>query len=345
MYFYNTELGTEIGTMLQAVVLALLCSVALAKKYPDTDLIHYVNSVQSSWRAGVNLGFVGATEDYIKGLCGALKGGPELFVKEVEVGKDIPASFDAREQWPYCPTIQEIRDQGSCGSCWAFGAVESMSDRFCIKYNISAHISAENLMTCCSSCGAGCEGGYPSAAWNYFKSTGLVTGGQYDSGQGCQPYLIPKCEHHTTGPYPTCGNIAKTPSCQHKCQANYTNYSYDQDKHYGESAYSVGTSVEAIQTEIMTNGPVEAAFDVYSDFLHYKSGVYKHTSGSFLGGHAVKILGWGELKGEPYWLIANSWNPTWGLNGFFLMYRGDDNCGIESQIVAGEPQKYTYYSY
>ena len=55
-------------------------------------------------------------------------------------------------------------------------------------------------------------------------------------------------------------------------QANYTTYSFDQDKHYGESSYSVSSSVEKIQTEIMNNGPVEAAFDVYSDFLHYKEG-------------------------------------------------------------------------
>lgn len=42
---------------------------------------------------------------------------------------DLPENFDSREQWPNCPTIREIRDQGSCGSCWAFGAVEAMSDR------------------------------------------------------------------------------------------------------------------------------------------------------------------------------------------------------------------------
>lgn len=42
---------------------------------------------------------------------------------------DLPENFDSRVNWPNCPTIQEIRDQGSCGSCWAFGAVEAMSDR------------------------------------------------------------------------------------------------------------------------------------------------------------------------------------------------------------------------
>lgn len=43
--------------------------------------------------------------------------------------EELPENFDSRENWPKCPTIQEIRDQGSCGSCWAFGAVEAMSDR------------------------------------------------------------------------------------------------------------------------------------------------------------------------------------------------------------------------
>jgi len=47
----------------------------------------------------------------------------------------------------------------------------------------------------------------------------------------------------------------------------------------------------------MTNGPVEAAFNVYEDFLTYKTGVYKHTTGSLLGGHAVKCLGWGVENG------------------------------------------------
>lgn len=54
---------------------------------------------------------------------------------------------------------------------------------------------------------------------NYFRDTGIVTGGQYGSGQGCQPYLIPKCEHHTDATkYPKCGDILPTPECKHKCE-------------------------------------------------------------------------------------------------------------------------------
>jgi cathepsin B len=86
----------------------------------------------------------------------------------------------------------------------------------------------------------------------------------------------------------------------------------------------------------MNHGPVEAAFSVYEDFLLYKSGVYKHTTGQELGGHAVKMLGWGVENGNKYWLMANSWNTDWGDNGFFKIARGNDECGIESELVAGE---------
>ncbi len=77
--------------------------------------------------------------------------------------------------------------------------------------------------------------------------------------------------------------------------------------YYAASAYSVGTTVAAIQTEIMTNGPIEVAFDVYQDFFSYTSGVYVHKTGSLAGGHAVKMIGWGTLSGVAYWTVSNSW--------------------------------------
>ena len=128
----------------------------------------------------------------------------------------------------------------------------------------------------------------------------------------------------------------------------------------GESAYGVSSNVEKIQREIMTNGPVEAALTVYADFVNYKSGkyndheinsrgndvigclgftgVYQHVSGKALGGHAIKMLGWGVEDGTPYWLIANSWNSDWGDKGYFKILRGRNHCGIESQITAGLPK-------
>lgn len=67
------------------------------------------------------------------------------------------------------------------------------------------------------------------------------------------------------------------------------------------------------------------------------AGVYQHVQGRMLGGHAIRILGWGVEDSTPYWLIANSWNSDWGDNGYFKILRGSDHCGIESTINAGLP--------
>lgn len=86
----------------------------------------------------------------------------------------------------------------------------------------------------------------------------------------------------------------------------------------------------------MSFGPVETGFTVYEDFPAYKSGVYSHQTGKSLGGHAVKFIGWGVEKDVPYWIVANSWNDDWGEKGFFRIKRGNNECGIENSVVAGQ---------
>lgn len=305
----------------------------------QATVVQKVNSLKTTWKAGIN--FEGWQMDDFKRMLGALKN-PNGRLPRLENQtriKDLPENFDARDNWPNCPTIKEVRDQGSCGSCWAFGAVEAMSDRICIKSKgqTQVHISAEDLMTCCTACGNGCDGGFPGSAWEYYKNTGIVTGGQWNSKQGCQPYQIKSCDHHVNGTKGPCQGEGPTPECKHKCEASYST-PYEQDKHYALSVNSISDDPEATQTEIMTNGPVEADFTVYEDFPTYKSGVYQHTTGGVLGGHAIKILGWGVEEGTKYWLVANSWNNEWGDNGFFKILRGSNECGIESDMNFGIPK-------
>jgi len=307
------------------------------------DMHNYINNLQTTWKAGHNDYFKYRSMATIRRMMGVrMTGDIELPVVTNDhiPDNDVPDQFDARTQWPNCPTIGEIRDQSDCGSCWAFGAVESMSDRHCIasKGNDAPHISAVDLVACCASCGFGCDGGYPGAAWQYWVRSGLVTGGQFGTKQGCEPYPLAPCSHHVNGSYPACAaEEYDTPKCEKKCEEGYST-PYAQDKHFGSKAYSVSRNVAAIQKEIMTNGPVEASYSVYEDFLSYKSGVYQHKAGSELGGHAVRILGWGTENSTPYWLVANSWNADWGDKGFFKIIRGKDDCGIESGINAGTPK-------
>jgi cathepsin B len=295
------------------------------------------NHVNATWTAGHNKYFKGTTLRYAKSLCGTLRGGPRLPAKRyLPTVQDIPASFDSRTKWSsICPSTAEVRDQAACGSCWAFGAVEAMTDRTCIASNgkNKPHLSAQDMLCCCNSCGMGCNGGYPSAAWDYWVNEGLVSGGNYHGGL-CYPYSLKPCDHHVNGTHGPCGPIQPTPQCTSQCEngADWMN-----DKHFGQSSYQLN-SVTDIQNDILKYGPVEAAFDVFEDFLTYKSGVYSHMQGSFLGGHAIKILGWGTLGGTDYWTVANSWNEDWGNKGYFLIKRGSDECGIEDGVVAGLPK-------
>ena len=84
----------------------------------------------------------------------------------------------------------------------------------------------------------------------------------------------------------------------------------------------------------MTNGPVETHLDVFEDFMLYQSGIYEHAEGELLGGHAVKMIGWGVENGTQYWICANSWSEKWGENGFFRIKQ--KNSGIDGGAVAGE---------
>lgn len=311
------------------------------KPFLTEELVNEVNAAQTTWKAAPSKFMTWSKESIVR-LMGVR---PEYFEQHKLItpiqhkAQALPDNFDARDQWPNCQTIKEVRDQGSCGSCWAFGAVEAMSDRICIASSGAKnfHISAEDLVSCCDECGFGCDGGFPQSAWSYFKSDGLVTGGNYNTKQGCEPYSIPSCDHHVNGSLPPCQGEQPTPDCKTKCIDGYPT-PYSKDKHFGSSVYSVRSDQTQIKTEIFNNGPVEAAFTVYADFLTYKTGVYKHISGSVLGGHAVKILGWGLDGTTPYWLVANSWNEDWGDKGFFKILRGKNECGIEDGIVAGAPK-------
>ncbi|VDO91123.1 unnamed protein product [Heligmosomoides polygyrus] len=179
----------------------------------------------------------------------------------------------------------------------------------------TVELSADDILSCCDECGFGCDGGWPQNAWDFFVVQGVVSGGVYGTKDACRPYEIQPCGHHQNKTHiPECHGDAETPKCRKKCQKGYK-VPYKKDKVHGKTSYQLPNSAKSIQRDIMKYGPVVAAFTVYEDFMHYKSGIYKHTAGSERGGHAVKIIGWGEENGVPYWIVANSWNTDWGEDG------------------------------
>ncbi|XP_075225179.1 cathepsin B-like [Lycorma delicatula] len=306
------------------------------------EFIGKINSMQQSWTAGYNFP-PGTKFSDLKILAGTKRQRPPV-IKEIDVPNSvvIPKSFDARENWPNCKSIKEIKNQGHCGSCWAVSSATTMSDRLCIssKGKFNSDVSAQQIISCSEI--NGCHGGLPYAAWNYFVEHGAVTGGDYHSNDGCQPYLVKPCINRTAdsddNSHPEqcpSTDYVKTPKCQSKCYNHRYHKSYTKDLHKAKQVFGVPQNITQIQLNIMTYGPVVADFDVYADFMTYKSGVYEHHFGKILGGHAIRIIGWGEENGKDYWLITNQWGKEWGNEGTVKFLRGKNELGIEEDVVSG----------
>nr|DAD32875.1 TPA_asm: hypothetical protein HUJ06_011726 [Nelumbo nucifera] len=330
VYVATLLLLLGIISALQVVAVKPILPIKPRTEILQEEIVWHINAnPKARWEAAMNPRFTNYTIAQFKHLLG-VKPAPQNDLEGIPVithpkSLNLPKQFDARMAWPQCSTIGKILGQGHCGSCWAFGAVESLSDRFCIHFGMNISLSVNDLLACCGfMCGDGCDGGYPISAWRYFVHDGVVT-------EECDPYFDEiGCSH------PGCEPAYPTPKCERKCKD--ANQVWQESKHFSVGAYRISSDPYSIMAEVYKNGPVEVSFTVYEDFAHYKSGVYKHITGDVMGGHAVKLIGWGTTDdGEDYWLLANQWNRSWGDDGYFMIRRGTNECGIEEDVVAGLP--------
>ncbi|KAM9958878.1 hypothetical protein ACTFIW_012468 [Dictyostelium discoideum] len=287
----------------------------LDKPVLDDNLINSINNnKKSSWTARRNENFEGKTFGDIIGMMGTKKTAAPFKLAEngEELKGSIPTSFDSRVQWPNC--IHPILNQEQCGSCWAFSSSEVLSDRLCIASNGKTNpgaLSPQTLVACDVYGNDGCSGGIPQLAWEYMELKGLPT-------DSCVPY--------------TAGN-GTVYSCQRSC-SDSEDYSLYRAKPFTLKTCS---SVQCIQENILAYGPIVGTMEVYEDFMSYSSGVYVMTPGSsLLGGHAIKIVGWGfdQTSQLNYWIVANSWGADWGQQGFFFISM--ETCSISSDASAAE---------
>ena len=245
---------------------------------------------------------------------------------------NYPASLDLRTVYPACSTIKFIREQGQCGSCWAFSSMNSISDRYCIaNYNRGSPplrtFSPQDVLECCANCpvtaGQPCNGGYFTKGFSYAMSPGVSSGETYNNFKLCKPYFL--SANATTYDQPTCKTACTKPN----------NYSilYRNDE-LRISSFTTGSGEAAMIAALNNGGSIAVTFQVFKDFYLYKSGVYSYNNGASIGLHAVRLIGYGTDNGVNYWLGANTWDAKWGENGFFRITRGVNMCGIESSTFA-----------
>ncbi|KAF4667738.1 hypothetical protein FOL47_003407 [Perkinsus chesapeaki] len=271
----------------------------------------------------------------------------------------LPLAFDSREDFSACAgLIGHVSDQSNCNSCGAISVAGALGNRLCIKTNgkVRVQLSPAYAVACCvpsRGCTGvhGCLGANYVHIWEFTHSFGIPTGGDYTPVQsmtaasGCWPYNFPKCNHtppnmrnHSVGKYPPCGSVpARKPPCQSSCPNRKYRTNLLVDLHFtvAPGGIRVTPNVGSIKSQIYAGGPVTAAIVFYDDLLYYNSGVYTHVYGAKVGYHLIKLIGWGMMGAQGYWLAVNSWNEEWGESG--LLKIGFGGCEIEQYVMYGDP--------
>jgi C1A family cysteine protease len=215
---------------------------------------------------------------------------PEVPV-DMGILSELPSSLDWRDHSGNF--VSPIKDQKSCGSCWAFAMTGGLESNALLTHADAAYADlSEQVLISCGKVGS-CNGGTLNA--EFLKTTGLPP------------------EHYY-------GYTATDGDCS------------TAGKDWQSQAYKIGSwgkvkhSLPAIKAALAKYGPLPTTFFVFKDFMHYKSGVYTHILGlsdifNFLGGHAVLLVGYND-EGQ-YFIVKNSWGTGWGEAGYFRVAYSD----------------------
>jgi len=287
----------------KTVFFSALLTIALSPLFSHADelatLRQELSSSNAQWTAGETSISKLSSQERRRRLGAVFPSGvPQGSKAFTEVPFSAPPALDWRSNGGNYVT--PVRDQGPCGSCWAFATTAALESKVLIKNaasGVDINLSEQVLLSCS---GAGnCEaGGYPSSASNFLVSTGLPN-------ETCYPYT------------------AADGICSNAC-ANWQNSSYK----ISSWSYLVAPSVDSLKNAISTNGPVVGSMVVYSDFFSYHSGIYTRTASSTVeGNHVVLVVGYNDTG--QYFIAKNSWSTGWGESGFFRIAYSEMNSLVQ----------------
>ena len=228
----------------------------------------------------------------------------------VQVKNAAPDAWDWREKGYVSP----VKDQGSCGSCWAFSTVGNLEGLYYKEKQTMVTLS-EQMLVDCDTYDSGCNGGLMENTFTWLKENGGIM---------------------TDTDYPYKGRKGT-------CQSDETKYVDMQITGYTKLGSGSSTwdpvDEDEIKEFLYETGPLAVALNA-NPLQTYTGGILDKTSSQCPTSgmnHAVTMVGYGhdDASDKDYWIIKNSWGASWGEQGYFRIRRGNGTCGINCYITTG----------
>lgn len=225
-------------------------------------------------------------------------------LQPAEIPKEsFPDSWDWRDHNAVTP----VKNQGSCGSCWAFSTTGNVEGQWALVNKKLYSLSEQELVDC-DKIDEGCNGGLPSQAYEaIMKIGGLETEKDY-----------------------------KYDGYDEKCKFNRSEVVVTLS-----GAVNISKNETEMAAWLYKNGPISIGINAFA--MQFYLGGIAHPWKIFCNpqslDHGVLIVGYGSEKGEPYWIVKNSWGADWGRQGYYYVYRGDGTCGLNEMCTSAKVAK------
>lgn len=236
--------------------------------------------------------------------------------------EDLPTAagkVDWRTKDARGPAVTKVKDQGSCGSCWAFSTTEEIESGVFMATGKLPVLSTQQIISCDKGSDQGCDGGDTVTAYRYVEKVGgLDTAADYPD------------KSHKTG---------KTGKCtwDKKTAAKVTGFSYA-TKPCKKGACKEQDE-DALAAALAAKGPVSICVNAGGNgWQVYKRGIFsKKCSGAATKlDHCVQLVGYDKTGAKPYWIVRNSWNTDWGIEGYMHLEMGKNLCGVADEATIAE---------